>query len=315
MNRKVCCVASVLVVGLLLTSGRANSSVKLPMSQIDQQWRLAQLQSGFSGISQKALFVSADTSFKTDEVTNAGVLRPKSPAKAFGLSMLVPGLGQYYNGSKVKAVAFLGIEATAWILQFKWRADGNQQTKEFEAFQEAHWSEESYGEYLYLAYRDDLGNRYRDDDSISAPELSHHLPDTHTQQFYEMTGKYDQFAWGWDDATLNGHNLPYYTSEDTVPTAAGANVPISIRRNTYETMRYNANKKFSNARKMIMVALGNRLISAFEAFISAKRSQSKQPAVGTDKSNPEFSHWKVQGKLKSIYARYDTPYVKVTYGF
>jgi hypothetical protein len=29
--------------------------------------------------------------------------------------------------------------------------------------------------------------------------LSHHLPDTKTEQYYEMIGKYDQFRWGWDD--------------------------------------------------------------------------------------------------------------------
>jgi hypothetical protein len=315
MIRRICYAASVAVVGLALTAGEAYSSIKLPVSRIDQEWRLAQRQSAMPNYSQEALFASSDTSFKTGEATNAGAARPKSPAKAFALSMLVPGIGQYYNGSKVKAAAFLGIEATAWILQFKWRADGNRRTEEFEAFHEAHWSEDSYGEYLYLAYRDDLGNRYRDDDSISAPELSHHLPDTRTQQFYEMTGKYDQFAWGWDDATLDGHDLQHYSGMDTIPRAVGGDIPVSIRRNTYETMRYNANKKFSNARKMIMLALGNRLISAFEAFVTAKRSQSRQPAAGAGKGNPEFSHWKVQGKLKSIYARYDTPCVKVTYGF
>ena len=130
-----------------------------------------------------------------------------------------------------------------------------------------------------------------------------------------MTGKYDQFAWGWDDATLNGEGLEYYVSAHSVPPAVGTAVPISARRLTYETMRYDANKKFSNARKMIMLALGNRLVSALEAFISAKKSQITKPATGKGASNPEFSHWKVQGRLKSVYARYDTPYLKVTYGF
>lgn len=304
---------ALVVIGLNLTAHGARGSIKLPESQLDWQWRLAQREARFTAPSHRALFVSADTSFKTETTSKA--VRPKSPGKAFALSLILPGAGQLYNGSKVKAAAFLSIEATAWIFQFKWRADGNRLTRDFEAFQEAHWSEDRYGDYLYWAYEDSLGGRYRDDDSISATELSHHLPDTKTQQFYEMTGKYDQFAWGWDDATLDGYNLQYYVDAHNVPVAVGSTVPISANRVQYETMRYNANKKFSNARKMIMLALGNRLVSALEAFISAKKSQSKGTSSGTGIGNPEFSHWKVQGKLKSVYARYDTPYLKVTYGF
>jgi len=309
MNHNICGVASVLVVGLMMTISQAYSSIKLPESQIDRQWRLAQVQSGLNVSTRNSLFASADTSFKTETVTNAGATRPKSPAKAFVLSMFVPGLGQYYNGSKVKAAAFLGIEAAAWIFQFKWRADGNRLTKDFEAFQEKNWSEARYSRYLQEVYG------RSDDDSISATEVSHRLPDTHTQQYYEMTGKYDQFSWGWDDATLNNHGFQYYADTGTFVKAVYPDVPTSANRNQYETMRYNANQKFSHARKMIMVALGNRLVSAFEAFISAKKSQIKGPASGTGKGDPEFSHWKVQGKLKSVYARYDTPYLRVTYGF
>ena len=35
------------------------------------------------------------------------------------------------------------------------------------------------------------------------------------------------------------------------------------------------------------------------------------------RTEPEFSekHWKFEGKLRSVYVRYDTPWVKVTYGF
>jgi hypothetical protein len=280
-------------------------------SPLDLQWRLAAHESGLSRMPQSVMFASADTSFKAGAESPKDLVKPKSPGKAFVLSMLVPGFGQYYNGNKVKAVAFLGIEATAWILQFKWHADGNKLTDKFVAFQEAHWSETRYGVYLEGVYG------YSDDDSIVATEISHHLPDTKTQQYYEMTGKYDQFSWGWDDAMLNGHGYSYYADTGAFVAAINDNVPLSPNRTQYETMRYDANKKFSNARKMIMLALGNRLVSALEAFISAKRSQISSSGSGDKKGKPEFSekHWKFEGKLRSVYARYDTPWVKVTYGF
>ena len=58
----------------------------------------------------------------------------KSPAKAFILSLAVPGLGQYYYGSKIKPLVFLGVEVTSWVLYFKWNSEGDDITAEFEAF-------------------------------------------------------------------------------------------------------------------------------------------------------------------------------------
>ncbi|MEW5796303.1 MAG: hypothetical protein AB1772_08060, partial [Candidatus Zixiibacteriota bacterium] len=38
----------------------------------------------------------------------------KSPFKAFILSAVLPGAGQYYMGSRIKPILFLGAEAAAW---------------------------------------------------------------------------------------------------------------------------------------------------------------------------------------------------------
>jgi hypothetical protein len=231
----------------------------------------------------------------------------KSPAKAFLLSLAVPGLGQYYYGSKIKPIAFIGVEATAWIMHIKWRNEGEDLTSEFEQFNRDHWIQNNYEDYLEIVYG------YRDDDSISAMEVSHNLPDTRTQQYYEMTGKYDQFAWGWDDAELNGlTHADFDTSAtSTFPQAitGPSTRPYSARRLTYETMRDDANKKYDKADKMIMVALANRVVSALEAFISAKSINNKVKKAG------EFSNWKIKPSLKSYNSKRDTPYIKVTYKF
>ena len=232
----------------------------------------------------------------------------KSPGKAFLLSLAVPGLGQYYYGSKVKAAAFLGIEATAWIFHASWHSKGQELTDEFQQFNQDHWYQDRYEDYLEVVYGS------RDDDSISAQEVSHNLPDTRTQQYYEMTGKYDQFAWGWDDAILYD-SIAY----DSATQSWGSNTPpaidskstspFSARRNTYEIMRDNANKKFDNASKMIMVALANHAIAAVEAFITARNKNGRVQKPG------EFSNWKIKPTLKSYNSRRDTPYLKVTYKF
>jgi len=228
----------------------------------------------------------------------------KSPGKAFLLSLAVPGLGQYYYGSKVKSAAFLGIEAASWLMHVKWHGDGNQLEDEFQEFNRTHWIQGRYEDYLETVYGS------RNDDSISAQEVSHNLPKSRTQQYYEMTGKYDQFAWGWDDAILYD-SITYQNWGVTPPPAitGPSFAPTSERRNAYEVMRDNANKKFDDANKMLMVVLANHVLSAMEAFISAKSLNRKFKKAG------EFSNWKVRPTLKSYNHRRDTPYLKVTYKF
>ncbi len=231
----------------------------------------------------------------------------KSPGKAFLLSLAVPGLGQYYYGSKVKAAAFVGVEATAWIMHVNLHNKGQELTDEFQAFNRAHWIQDHYEDYLEIVYG------IRDDqlipDSISAPEASHNLPDTRTQQYYEMTGKYDQFSWGWDDATLRDSTHANFDSTFPPRVINSQSTPRSLRRDQYETMRDNANKKLDNADKMIMIALANRVIAAVEAFIYTKNKNGQVQKPG------EFSNWKIKPTFKSYNSRRDTPYVQVTMKF
>ena len=231
----------------------------------------------------------------------------KSAAKAFLLSLAVPGLGQYYYGSKIKPIAFLGIEATAWILNVNWHGKGEDLTAEFEQFNRDHWIQSNYEDYLETIYG------ARDDEDIPAQELSHNLPDTRTQQYYEMTGKYDQFSWGWDDAVLNGMTHADFDSSSSSPfppaITTSAAVPYSSRRLTYETMRNEANIKLNDANKMVMVILANHLVSAIEAYISTNRLNSKSEKSG------EFSNLKLRPTIRSYNYRSDTPYLNMTYKF
>ena len=127
-----------------------------------------------------------------------------------------------------------------------------------------------------------------------------------------MTGKYDQFAWGWDDAILNGLMHADFDTSATLnfPRAIDSlTTPYSARRFTYEIMRDNANKKLDNADKMLMVALANHAIAAVEAFLSTRGKNGRVQKPG------EFSNWKIKPTLKSYNSRRDTPYLKVTYKF
>jgi hypothetical protein len=171
-------------------------------------------------------------------------------------------------------------------------------TDEFNTFADAHWEQVRYEDYLDSVYQ------HRDDDLIQATEVSHHLPDTKTQQYYEMIGKYDQFSWGWDDALLNGQSL--YQLGTVLP-AVGSNIPYSSRRLQYEDMRLKANNKFDASDKWLIVVMANHFISAFDALVSAKRHNNN---VGGG-----FGRLKVKADLRSYSAAYDTPYLRLGYAF
>ncbi len=230
----------------------------------------------------------------------------KSPTKAMLLSLAVPGAGQYYYGSRVKPFIFLGAEVAAWALHLKWHGDGVDAQDAFEAFNREHWSRTAYeDQYLLWVYGE------TDDELIGAREVSHHLPDIRTQQYYEMTGKYDQFSWGWDDARRNDSVLADFgPGNETLRVTGGATTPQSSNRMTYEDMRHDSNQKYDRARKMIMVSLLNRLISGFEAYFMTQK-RNRQSGAGED----TFGRIDVNARLRTYYQPNDTPFLNLAYKF
>jgi hypothetical protein len=270
----------------------------LPASLFDRQ--LTSIRSEYSVYAQQV----TDSAGKP--ASSGSVSRPKhlSPGKAFVYSLVVPGLGQYYNGSKAKAAGLFVLDVTAWVLNFKYRADGNDLTDKFEKFQQDNWKLDGYQKYLLLCYGT------TDDNQITAQEVSHHLPDSPTQQYYEMTGKYDQFSWGWVDATYQGRTLDsFLIVGDTMPRITDHQfAPQSVFRDQYEIMRHEADNKFGAANRWVIVSLANHVISAFDALLSAKR-RNNQGGSG------EFGRVKVKAELRSFYAHRDTPYLRFSYAF
>jgi len=257
---------------------------------------------GFSGSTMALLSVGED-SISTVEIKQVVC---KSPIKAFLLSAVLPGAGQFYLGNRLKALVFLGVEATAWGFEAKLRGQGDTRTDEFEQFNRDHWIQSNYEDYLAWNY-----GGIRDDELIHVTEISHHLPKTRTQQYYEMTGKYNQFSWGWDDANYDGNYLENYDAINPPPTITNeVFAPVSVRRVAYEGMRHDANEKYDQARKMVAVAIVNHLVSGFEALFAANR-YNKQVAS----NDTEFARLDFQASLKSYSANRDTPFVQLSYKF
>jgi hypothetical protein len=183
----------------------------------------------------------------------------KSTKRAFFYSMLVPGAGQYYAGSRIKPFVFFGIEALLWTGYFVYDGKGDDEKKVYQAFANEHYQWEDFmvwWETLSEAQQDSFSHRLPWDEDSNRPIYDH--------EYYENIGKYDQFQIGWDDIPNYAYPPPY-----------GDSVTVG-NRSTYLDMRRKANDYYQNANTMIMLSLGNRIISAFEAALTAKRYNKGQ---------------------------------------
>jgi len=204
----------------------------------------------------------------TEPAQTGGV---KSVRKAFLYSLVLPGAGQVYTGSKRKGARFLALEAASWFGYISFHSEGNSKTDEFNLYADTYWSQDRYEDFLYINWS------VRDDDSVfqdpgdpsSGYFFTHHLPDTKTQQYYEMIGKYNQFVFGWADVAPLTSPDPDATEHTT-----------SAMRLHYMDMRHDANVAYDRATASLMVMMANHLVSAFEAAFSAKRHNNRLAADG-----------------------------------
>jgi hypothetical protein len=205
-------------------------------------------------------FLSAERVFdETDEVPLTGDIYEfdtKSTKRAFFYSLLVPGAGQYYAGSRIKPFVYLGVEALIWGGYFMYQGKGDDKKKEYQQFAMDHYEWQDFMGWwngLTVAQQDSFSHRLPWDEYNNTVILNH--------EYFENIGKYDQFQIGWDDIPNDAYPPPF------IPNGA----IVEGNRSIYLGLRREANDHYQNANTMIMLSLGNRIISAFEAALTAKK--------------------------------------------
>ncbi|OGC85473.1 MAG: hypothetical protein A2W07_03765 [candidate division Zixibacteria bacterium RBG_16_43_9] len=206
--------------------------------------------------------------------------KSKSTKRGFLYSLVVPGAGEFYAGSKIKAVLFFGLEAGFWTGYFTYHKKGKNKETEYLNFANAHWNIYDYSESLVVRYADlkldsttlvtsgpdsgrmiviDVPGIYYDQNGDSIvlshslhPEAGH--PIDRNQQYYEEVGKYDQFRFGWDDFT---------------------GVFLTANRNFYLNLRRDSNSLLDKANRFVMFSIANHLLSAFDAAIAVRSYNRK----------------------------------------
>lgn len=226
------------------------------------------------------------TGGQTDSIGHAG---GKSPWIAAGLSLVVPGAGQVYDGGYWKAALFFAVEVGAWAMAYHYDKKGDQQTDYFQGYADQHWNVVQYGQYTegnlkppHSPYNWRIpGTEGRPPwEQVNWAELnrmerdiggyySHTLPLHGEQQYYELIGKYPQFGQGWDDANLS---LP--PDYDIIKANLSPNYVY------YGGERGKANDYYASASTFVTIALVNHVVSAIEAAWSAPRSNGVHAEAG-----------------------------------
>lgn len=215
----------------------------------------------------------------------------KSPWLAAGMSILVPGSGEAYAQSYVKAAVFFAVEVAAWVLAYTYDKKGNRQTDFFQNFANQHWSVNRYARWTLdngnainpnvdlAPYKDPASGvivngtvnwgKLNQLESALGNWYSHNLPAYGEQQYYELIGKYEQFYEGWDDAN---YELP--GSYDV------ARANLSPQNQWYAGERGKANNYYTTASTYVTVAIVNHVVSAIDAAWSAGSYNKVHAQVG-----------------------------------
>ena len=185
----------------------------------------------------------------------------KSEALAFGLSLLLPGAGQAYEGRWKSALVFLGVEVASWTGWYIWKEEGKDKEREYKNFADEHWSLDRF-----QVWMDNYRARY------DTTWWTHVLPKEKGQEYYEMIGKYDQFAAGWEDYPKEWLDDPPEDNQEYEGTM----------RERYEDIRDESNRYLRRAGYMMGLVLVNRAISA----ILSLRGNGAQVGVVPGRDGP-----------------------------
>lgn len=210
----------------------------------------------------------------------------KSPLLGGLFSIVVPGAGEFYSESYLKAGIFFVVEAAVVTAAIIYNNKGNKKTDEFQNYADQYWSVVKYANWM-ITNKDLLGltdvdpEKMRNDIIISTdPNLppwrqvdfgelnsyesqvgangfgfTHQLPVHGEQQYYELIGKYHQYSPGWAQ----------FSPTDSDP----HNVPDQMK--SYSIMRGDANSYYNTAETAVIGIYLNHFLSALDGVWSAIR--------------------------------------------
>lgn len=227
-----------------------------------------------------------------------GLTGEKSPWLAVLFSLAVPGAGEVYTESYVKAALFFAVEATSWSLAYSYNKKGNNQTAAYQDYANQHWSAVRYVNWT-IDHLNQLNSNIPNDQQYYIDRIYSNWGGADDRPTPDECGPpFDCINWPglneMERAVANGvtngytHTLPYYGEQqyyeligkydqfysgwdDANPTLNPSDYdpPSDSRFVQYSRMRADANAQYDVASTWVKVALINHILSAIDAYWSA----------------------------------------------
>jgi len=169
-------------------------------------------------------------------------LETKSKGKAFMLSFLLPGLGEYYVGARTKAKVFFAAELTLWLTYAGFITYREWRVQDYRAYAAAHANVDLQGK--ESGYFIDIGN-YDSIEEYNAAKLR-------ARELSALYDDVDAYYWSWRDREY---------------------------RYRFEELRISADRADNRALFVLGAIFANHVVSAVDAVWSAHKHQSGPGAL------------------------------------
>jgi hypothetical protein len=241
----------------------------------------------------------------------------KNIGKGALFSLVIPGAGQLYSGSWVRAIPWFVVEVGSWAYFATYHKRGQDKTSEFEAYAGPRDAANHfyYRAYMYhewqvaadpvlapngnstnLSYSEWLQQTGPDgwelrQASLPAP-FTHDILTNDNQQYFEMIGKYlMQFGWGWQDTWTPGASpdAPTWVLDDpSTPDVVEGDKASTIEFDGpspmffhYRDMRGRSNDLLDKGNVAMEVVLVNHILSALDAAFAVRNYNKHVSPVPT----------------------------------
>jgi len=115
----------------------------------------------------------------------------KLPKKALLFSALMPGAGELYVNSYLKAATFFLVEVSAWTFYGIYTKKGNEKEDEYEIYADKYWNPDKW-----KSWYDGIDPTIKEQFTHAGHMVELLEEGKKTQQYYEMIGKYAEFVVG-----------------------------------------------------------------------------------------------------------------------
>jgi len=227
--------------------------------------------------------------------------KTKSTKRAFLYSLILPGAGEFYAESKLKAAAFLGLEALFWVGYFNYDGKGDDKKTQYRALADSGWDANKYRDYLIGEFFEDLDDFYVvDGDTIwtssaigvytidslradTARYLSFRANDPIIYSLEESLRTASRSApdFGFTHHSVGISQDEFYENigkydQFSYGWGGSESSPLPAIRALYLGWRNDANGFYDKAKWAVAASLANHVLSAIDAALTVKRFNRKQ---------------------------------------